>query len=255
VTHMLADRQRLPSYSAVPAEMLEARQSYTGEDDSFIPRAVVHRLDRGTTGALLLAKSSVAEAHFAAQFKGRTTQKRYVALLQGRPSVQHNDGVSISIQPDSGLHVSAPIGRDPTRPGKMKVDKQGKAAYSVVYMHAYSSEEDLCLVSVELLSGRTHQIRVHCAECLGAPLINDEMYDMAERVAAARRRFHSVTSLARGRPLLHAWSLQLPHLGSMGTLAVRAPLPADMCALIESAWPGMPSDEPSAWPLLSLDQL
>ena len=62
--------------------MLEARREPTGEDDSFIPRAIVHRLDRGTTGVLLVAKTAHAEQHVAAHLRDRSTRKRYVALRQ-----------------------------------------------------------------------------------------------------------------------------------------------------------------------------
>jgi len=209
----------------IPAKMQKHRESYTGEDDSFIPRAIVHRLDKGTTGVLLVAKSPAAEQSLTEQFKGRSMKKRYVAVLLGHPG-----GSSRS----STIHVNEPIGRDPARPGKMIVTADGKVAKSVVRVHAYSEERDLSLVTVELLTGRQHQIRVHCAH-LGAAVADDADYAEGSALQAFRKVFKKLPSK---RPLLHCWRMQLAHpTRAQEPLTVRAPLPPDMRSVLARLWP------------------
>ena len=146
VVHELPRRQQLAGYSPIPDEMLAERLSRTGEADSAIPRAVVHRLDRGTTGVLLLAKTPAAEAHLARQFKLRTTRKRYVAVLRGRLRVRQgtrivcDDGGGDGDGGSSGgggggcsVHIDAAIGKrggEEGGRGAMCVDARGKAAQS-----------------------------------------------------------------------------------------------------------------------------
>ena len=245
VVHALGGRERTSGYSEIDARMLEARQSYTGEADSFIPRAIVHRLDRGTSGLMLIAKTELAELRLAEQFKRRTTAKTYIALLCGTPrdaafaSCQRVDAL------DGGarLRVEAPIDRDSSRPGKMVVGPGGKQATTIVHVHGHSTSgrRELCLVSVELLTGRQHQIRVHCAQCLGAPLANDDAYGGAR-----------IAGVPKNRPLLHAWSMRVPHPANAETgapsLDVQAPLPQDMLALIAEHFPALTAHDPSSWP-------
>ena len=266
--------------------MLEARQSHTGEADSFIPRAIVHRLDRGTTGLMLIAKSEVAEQQLTEHFKQRTTVKRYVALLSGWPNASAPGAAAIDDEDGSAssggglgggggmrIHIDVPIDRDPNRPGKMRAvvpnggqglslsrGGGGKAARSILYIHAHSAELNVTLCSVDLLTGRQHQIRVHCAH-LGAPLINDDAYGSATGVGAGRSGSASLCEqlgpFARGRPLLHAWSMEVERPQATTptprpTLTLRAPLPPDMHAVIAKLWPDLAQTVgPSEWPLLS----
>ena len=244
VVHHLSTREQTAGYSEIGPHMLEARLSHTGEDDSFIPRAIVHRLDRGTTGLMLVAKTELAETQLTNQFKQRSLSKRYVALLCGRPRTAAA-GTSAShgrVAAELGgaiLRVDAPIDRDPSRPGKMVVNGSGKAARSVVHVHAVSSTgpRELTLVTVELLTGRQHQIRVHCAQVLGAPLANDDAYG-GERTPGA----------PKNRPLLHAWSMEVPPPATGELLSMRAPLPDDMSALLREHFPQLPGIDPASWP-------
>jgi 23S rRNA-/tRNA-specific pseudouridylate synthase len=306
VVHALGGRQRVPGYSPMPAYMLASRESYTGEADSFIPRAIVHRLDRGTTGLMMVAKSAAAERHLAAHFKQRTTHKRYVALLCGWPNasapgttIELDDTDYSGVRPPSGgvataaggierLRVSVPIDRDPARPGKMQAvvpeaasggggtseagassAGSGKAAQTLVYIHAYSPlHGGVCLCSMDLLTGRQHQIRVHCSH-LGAPLLNDDAYGGGTSGHAASA-IAQLGPLARARPLLHAWGMELPKPaaehdedcrdgGDGELLQLRAPLPDDMRSAIGRLWPdlvaasGVQDDGggPHTWPCLS----
>ena len=295
VVHALGGRQRLDGYSPIEAHMLEARESYTGEADSFIPRAIVHRLDRGTTGLMMVAKSTLAEAQLAEHFKRRTTHKRYVALLSGWPD-PNAPGASVEVGDSGGeydatlggerIRVSVPIARDPERPGKMRaavgdtaghggggraaVRDAGKEAHSLIYVHAYTHEYGgVCLCSVDLLTGRQHQIRVHCSH-LGAPLLHDEAYGRADTNAVRGAAGSSSSAaaeaalgpFAKGRQLLHAWSMDVPRpnaqgngdAGSTGWLRLRAPLPDDMRMAIARLWPNLvvrAHDGPHVWPRLS----
>jgi len=154
----LAGRQVVAGHSPLSEEMLMPRLAPTGEPDSHIPRCVVHRLDRGTSGALLLAKTPQAEAALGAAFRSRTTAKRYIALLSGRPNPPRPvGGASARERPEAeggGIAVEAPLGRDAARPGRSVVDAAGgKPASSVFRLHAYCAERRVALVSVDLLTG------------------------------------------------------------------------------------------------------
>ncbi|KAL1521841.1 hypothetical protein AB1Y20_021492 [Prymnesium parvum] len=253
VIDALETRQRVPGYSPLAREMLQARARPTGEDDSFIPRAVVHRLDRGTTGLLVLAKTTEAEARLAEEFRSRGAKKRYVAIVFGK--LQPNAG-SGSFELQSSVLVDAPIAFDPSRPGKVVVGEEhrgGKPARSIIHLHGYSAAHCLSLVSVELLTGRTHQIRAHCAY-LGAPIVNDGDYAAESTVKAFRAKSAELgVPLSRGRPLLHAYSLQVNHPERGHPLALHAPLPPDMAMLINKLWPTL-NEEPQRWPDLTYGQ-
>lgn len=172
-----------------------------------------------------------------------------MAILWGRPGVA-GDGVS-EVTEAAGqpcLRVDAPIGADASRSAKMCVTPSGKPAQSVIYLHAWSETAQLALVSVDLHTGRTHQIRVHCRH-LGAPLANDEAYGPPEALHAVRARFEG---LRRARPLLHAWSMEVAHpQAGSAPLAVCAPLPPDMLDVVTRLWPSLGTD-PAAWPFMSI---
>eukprot|EP00965_Chrysotila_dentata_P022451 743286-Pleurochrysis_carterae.AAC.4 len=221
------------------------RLSYTGEADSAIPRAIVHRLDRGTTGVLLIAKTARAEEHLANQFRSRTTRKRYVALLHGTLQASK----SSRLEEDGGLYIDAPIGRalHADARGAMVVEPSGKPAQSTLHVHAIDESRRVVLVSVDLHTGRQHQIRVHCAH-LGAPVANDDVYGDG---ASAFRACFASASLRRGRPLLHAWSLSVAHPHTAARLEVAAPLPPDMRRLVSELWPSIGLD-PAEWPRVAM---
>jgi len=206
------------------SEMMQHRESYTGEADSFIPRAIVHRLDKGTTGVLLLARSPEAEAGLTAQFKKRSLKKRYIALLLGHPGGDARN---------SEVSIEEPIGNDPNRPGKYVVSPSGKWAHSVIHLHAYDEEQDVSLVSVELHTGRPHQIRIHCAH-LGAPVANDDDYADRTLIEAFRKRHKG---LPKKRPLLHDWRMEFSHPVTGTPLTALAALPPDMASVVARLWP------------------
>ena len=234
VAHAVVDK--------MPAEMLEERGNHN-EWDSFIPRCIVHRLDAGTTGAMILAKSTTAEKHLAQQFRAADLmyhapigKKVYVSLLLGHPGGSDRK---------SDVTVAETIGRHPTNSRFWAVVPDGKPAKTVIRVHAFSAKHALSLVTAELFTGRTHQIRVHCSH-LDAPIANDSLYAPS---AKNRAFWQSVDrALPRGRQLLHAWALDLEHPTKKGSkLILRAPLPPDMAAIVKDVWPSLSLD-PACWP-------
>jgi 23S rRNA pseudouridine1911/1915/1917 synthase len=165
---------------------------------------IVHRLDRHTSGLLVVAKTEAAHRALAAQLAGRTLGRTYWTMVWG------------SVAEASG-EIDAPIGRDPRHRQRMAVVDGGRAAQSdfrVVERLAQAT-----VLDVSLRSGRTHQIRVHLA-WVGRPLVGDPVYGRAD-------------DRARGRPALHARRLRLVHPADGTERVFEAPLPADLVALLE----------------------
>lgn len=163
---------------------------------------VVHRLDKDTSGLIVFAKNDPALAYLQKQFKGRTIEKTYIALVDGTP-------------PTPSGRIEAVIGRDPRERKRMAVvsENRGRAAVSLYY----TEERFLAhtLLKVRILTGRTHQIRVHMA-FLGCPVAGDRVY--------GRRK----PSIDLARQFLHASALtvQLPDEEEPRTF--HAPLPEDL---------------------------
>ena len=163
---------------------------------------VVHRLDKETSGVLLLAKTPAAQAALSAAFEQRETSKTYLAIVDGVPSQQR-------------AVIDAPIDRDPRDRTRMAVTTNGRASRTEYEVVGDDGRRALLVVRPE--SGRTHQIRVHLA-AIGFPVVDDAVYG---RKAPA------------GRQLLHAYRIEVPHPAG-GWLTVTAPLPADMVRGIRS---------------------
>ena len=181
-----------------------------------VPRAgIVHRLDKDTSGLMVVARTEAAQLDLVRQLQARTVGREYVALAQGR--VPH-DGT-----------VDAPLGRHPRVRTKMAVvpeERGGKLAithYKVIERMALHT-----LVECRLETGRTHQIRVHM-QSIGFPLEGDTIYG-ARNVAAM---LHAVQAF--NRQALHARRLAFVHPLTGKPVAFEAPLPADMQQLIEAA--------------------
>lgn len=161
----------------------------------------VHRIDRDTSGLLLVAKSAPAQHRLDRQLRAREISREYLAFVHG------------TVGADEGV-IDAPIGRHPRSPPLRAVRPDGEPArtrYRVVQRFS-----DATLLCVELETGRTHQIRVHLAH-LGHPVIGDRAYG---------------GSTARiGRQALHAWRLSFSHPSRDERLRFEAPLPPDLEAL------------------------
>lgn len=187
---------------------------------------IVHRLDQGTSGVLVVARTPAAHLRLARAFAGREVEKRYLAIAYGAPS------------PPSGL-VDAPIGRHALRRKEMAVRANGRPARTGYRTRA--AEAGVALVDLDLYTGRTHQIRVHLKH-LGHPLVGDPVYGEARWKGLPRR----VQALLRDfpRPALHAWKLGFRHPASGELLRFEAAVPEDLRAMweavTETAWPTDP---------------
>lgn len=184
-------------------------------DDTNRP-GIVHRLDRDTSGLLIVAKTERTLEHLRAQFKQHRVQKRYLALVHGRPPTPY------------GI-IEAPVGRDPRRRQRMAVIPGGRAARTAYQQLTTLGEYTLLCVTPE--TGRTHQIRVHLA-WLGIPVAGDRVY--------GRRR----EQVPMPRQFLHAWQISFEHLSGV-QLSLEAPLPADLRAVLDAlvSHYGLPSKD------------
>ncbi len=171
---------------------------------------IVHRLDKGTTGLLLVAKNEKALRSLQAQFKNRRVSKTYLAIVWGRPK-------------SSEVRVKTTIGRDPRDRKRMCVDAPaGRNAESVVRLDESFARHSL--VEVEILTGRTHQIRVHLSH-LRLPIVGDPVYG---------RKREPDLPFAPGRQMLHAWTLSFHHPRTKQILRLVAPLPGDMSRMLDA---------------------
>jgi 23S rRNA pseudouridine1911/1915/1917 synthase len=175
-----------------------------------VPRAgIVHRLDKDTSGLLVVAKTLEAQTDLVRQLQARTVKRQYAALVHGSLL--------------SGGKVEAPIGRHPTQRTKMAVVHAGRDAvthYRVVERYARAT-----LLQCDLETGRTHQIRVHMAHA-GHPLVGDATY--------GRRKSGSAVLDAFRRQALHAWRLGLIHPVSHEAMQWEAPMPTDFAELLDA---------------------
>jgi 23S rRNA pseudouridine1911/1915/1917 synthase len=159
---------------------------------------IVHRLDKDTSGLILVAKTDAAHRGLSNQLKERRIAKTYLALVEG------------VVAPPEAL-IDAPIGRDPNNRLRMTVighgGREAQTRYRVVEQLG-----DRCLVEARPITGRTHQIRVHLAS-VGHPVVGDPVYGRPSPLT--------------GRLLLHAWRLELRHPVTDIPMLLEAPLPAD----------------------------
>ena len=146
---------------------------------------IVHRLDRGTSGLMVVAKHDTAHAELSRQFADREVDKEYFALVWGLLN--------------TGRRIDAPLGRDPTNRQKMST-RARRARSAVTRVTGTERLRGLTLARVAIATGRTHQIRVHL-NSIGHPVVGDSVYGGTRRHLAADHRL--LASLQR--PFLHAW--------------------------------------------------
>jgi len=177
------------------------------DPDEFAPfrPGIVHRLDKDTTGVLVAAKTLRAHQNLSQQFSQRKVEKKYLALCVG--SVTEG-------------RFSAPIKRHPTKRKQMTVSEDGKEAISL--FKTLAKKEDLSLVEIQLITGRTHQIRAHLKH-LNCFILGDPVYG---NPAINRKK-------GINRQLLHAQSLKITHPISEIPLELHAPIPLDMKKFID----------------------
>ncbi|MEZ4219039.1 MAG: RluA family pseudouridine synthase [Myxococcota bacterium] len=171
---------------------------------------IVHRLDQGTSGILVAAKTDAAHQALAVQFHDHTIERRYQAIVRATPSA------------DEG-RVDAPIGRHPRDRKRMSVAaKSGREAHTRWCVAARFARSERALLDVRPETGRTHQIRVHLSS-VGMPLVGDPVYGGGRGTGREKQL---------GRPALHAAELGFAHPATSVRMRFTAPLPADLEALL-----------------------
>jgi 23S rRNA pseudouridine1911/1915/1917 synthase len=168
---------------------------------------VVHRLDKETSGLILLAKNDSAHRWLQDQFRLREVVKTYLALVDGAP-------------PTPSGRVEAPIGRDPSHRKKMAIMPPGKGREAVSEYKTLETFEKHTLLEFHPLTGRTHQIRLHCM-FLGCPIVGDKVYGHRKQLIDLDRHF------------LHATRLKIILPGEKVARTFEAPLPGELVVVLE----------------------
>lgn len=182
---------------------------------------IVHRLDRDTSGLMVVAKQESAHENLQDQFRARTVFKSYVALVHGR------------VKEDKG-QIDEPLARDPRNRTRMAVVRAGRAALSLYRVRRRFDR--FTLLDVQIKTGRTHQIRVHLS-WLKHPVVGDETYGGGRDKTVPDTRIRARIS-ALGRQFLHAEALGFHHPGTHEWMRFTAPLPlplAEFLAHLESS--------------------
>ena len=177
---------------------------------------IVHRLDRGTSGLMVVAKTDSAHDHLADQFRAREVFKSYVTLVHGQVKKQTD-------------LIDQPIARDPRNRTRMAVVRGGRPALSIYKVRRRF--ERFTLLDVELKTGRTHQIRVHLA-WLKHPVVGDEIYGGGRDKTVTDARIR--TQIAKlGRQFLHAERLEFRHPRTAEQVCFTAALPSELAELFD----------------------
>jgi len=166
---------------------------------------IVHRLDKDTSGLIIVAKSETVRNALQRQFKRRQVKKTYLALVEGHPEPRQGE-------------IDAPIGRHKRQRKRMAIVRSGRDAYTAY--RVIETFDNHSLVELQPETGRTHQIRVHLA-WLGYPAVGDRVY--------GRRK----QQLLKHRHFLHARKLELTHPVTRAPLSLTAPLPDNLVRLLQ----------------------
>lgn len=185
-----------PDGTLVNAVMAKCKGSLSGIGGKIRP-GVVHRIDKDTSGLVIIAKNDKAHIDISEQIKNREVKKTYLALVRG--NIKENEAV-----------INMPIGRSSKDRKKMAVDKKGKEA--ITEFKVLKRYDGFTYIEVNIKTGRTHQIRVHMAE-IGYPIVGDEVY------SNGRNPFN-----VRGQ-MLHAKELEFVHPTTKKSVKFEAPLP------------------------------
>ena len=164
---------------------------------------IVHRLDKDTSGVMVVAKSDNAHRRLSEAFAQRSLSKIYLAAISGQPKTREG-------------RLENHITRHPVDRKRMCVSLDGSGKNAVTEWQQVALHQGCALIRCRLLTGRTHQIRVHMRECLGHPILGDPIYGNPKR-----------DPISTGRLMLHAWKLALEHPISGQPLRFEAPIPAE----------------------------
>jgi 23S rRNA pseudouridine1911/1915/1917 synthase len=177
---------------------------------------IVHRLDKNTSGILVVAKNAAAHAHLAGQFAARSIRKIYLAVVFGE------------MIEDSGV-IELPIGRHPMDRKRMSINSR-KPRVAETRWEVRERFKGLTLVELNLKTGRTHQARVHCA-AINHAILGDPVY-AGRKVHRGQNAAMLVLIRQVNRQMLHAWRLSCIHPSRLVPVVFEAPLPQDMDQLI-----------------------
>ncbi|MCJ7624009.1 MAG: RluA family pseudouridine synthase, partial [Anaerolineaceae bacterium] len=168
---------------------------------------IVYRLDKGTSGLILIAKNDKSHQWLQDQFRDRKVKKIYTALVDGQP-------------PTPSGRIEASIGRDPSHRKRMAVLPAGKGREAITEYFTLENLQNHTLLNVHLLTGRTHQIRLHLA-FLKCPVVGDTLYGFRHQTIPMKRNF------------LHAANLSILLPGDRVPSSFEAPLPPDLREILD----------------------
>ena len=196
-----------PDGTLVNAIMSICKDSLSGIGGEIRP-GIVHRLDKDTSGAIIIAKNDKAHINLSEQIKNHEVEKTYIALVRG--IVKENEAT-----------INMPIGRSTKDRKKMAVNKNGKSAITHFKVIERFAKENCTLLEIKIETGRTHQIRVHLSE-IGYPIIGDEVYSSGKNMWNIKGQ------------CLHAKSLKFKHPITNKEMYIEAPLPEYFSSLIRN---------------------
>jgi len=193
----------------VNALLFHCKGQLAGEGGADRP-GIVHRLDKDTSGCIIAAKNDAAHQSLVSQFANRTTEKRYLTVVQSTPN-----------KPEDSIFTH--IGRHPVNRMKMAVCNPGSGKTAITdYRVIYQAPDETCLILCDLHTGRTHQIRVHMCH-IGTPILGDPIYAKPNRQI-----------VRPGRLMLHAWQLVIDHPHTGERLSFQSELPKVYAPWIEN---------------------
>jgi 23S rRNA pseudouridine1911/1915/1917 synthase len=180
---------------------------------------IVHRLDKDTSGTIIVAKNPGALENLSGQFKARTVEKTYLAIVYG------------DMKCETG-RIDLPVGRHPVDRKKMST-KSHHPRTALTLWRVKTNYGACCLLEVDIKTGRTHQIRVHCA-AIHHPIVGDPLYGGRTGTQYLHQN-SKLPSLVKGidRQMLHAWKLTVTHPETGERMTFESPLPEDMQGLLE----------------------
>jgi len=181
---------------------------------------IVHRLDKDTSGIMIVAKTELSHNYLLSQFKDRLIEKRYLGLVFGAP------------ESDTG-RIVLNIGRHPKNRKKMAISENSDARYAETHWKILEKFDKISFVEFDIKTGRTHQIRVHCL-AMDHPIVGDTVYNFKNPY----KNFEIAPELKKtlkkvSRQMLHGWRLSFIHPDTGETLLLEAPLPEDMSDLLD----------------------
>jgi 23S rRNA pseudouridine1911/1915/1917 synthase len=180
---------------------------------------IVHRLDKDTSGCIIVAKNETAHKKLSQQFMTRNIKKIYLALVYG-------------VMKEKKGTITLPIGRHPVDRKKMStISKKGRSSETV--WKVKKSFNDVTLLEIDIKTGRTHQIRTHLA-AVNHPVVGDPTYGGKKRKKSISSKILSEALRKINRQMLHAWKISFQHPRTEETISVEAPLPEDMETLLKN---------------------